>query len=260
MGALVNHGLQHATGPYRWRLAVSDGSASVALAAATPSDDDGVMTPEEHSIAQAFKASRRAAFATGRGLARDAMAELGCAPASILRTSDGAPVWPVDCLGSISHSRQWVVAVVAPSQTFLGLGIDIEQQCRVREHLFRRVLTARERAELNGVPAADRSERATWIFSAKEAVYKAVYPTLRRYIGFEAVEVQISCAQGSDTNRPRVTAQDGKATLGALGDISFRYVGSDADCALVDSAIGRLLRFGDQVIGVVVLPLLEQRL
>ncbi|MFM7120724.1 MAG: 4'-phosphopantetheinyl transferase, partial [Gammaproteobacteria bacterium] len=206
------------------------------------------------SIAREFKASRRATFATGRTLARSAMTEIGVAAGSVLRAPDGAPVWPSDCLGSISHSRAWVAAVAAQRNAYHGLGVDIEQRARVREHLFRRILTLHERDELSRMPVADQAERATWIFSAKEAVYKAVYPTLRRYIGFEAVEVHVTRAFDGDLSSAAAMAHQGHPTMGEFGRIAFRHVGVDADCGLIDNATGRLMVWHDQVIALVALP------
>jgi 4'-phosphopantetheinyl transferase EntD len=239
------------------RLSLGAEAASVALALARPREADDKLTPEEALIAREFRAARRATFSTGRSLARNAMAEIGVPAASVLRAPDGGPVWPPGCLGSISHSRDWVAAVAAQNQAYRGLGVDIEQRSRVREHLFRRILTARELHALNKLAEAERPERATWIFSAKEAVYKAVYPTLRRYIGFAAVEVQMTRSLDAGEFRVGAGALSGRPTVRELGRVSFRHVGEDAECGLIDAAIGRLMAWHDQVIALVVLPGVE---
>lgn len=83
-----------------------------------------------------------------------------------------APVWPPGFTGSISHTRQLVVVVVAPmSLRRRAIGIDIESlNCNASaQAALARCFTSDERGLLRAVPDGE-----LLAFSAKEAVYKAV--------------------------------------------------------------------------------------
>ncbi len=69
----------------------------------------------------------------------------------------------------------------------VGLGIDAEQLGRVTDNLHRVVFTAEERAWLDELPAEERPNVATTLFSAKEAFYKAQHPLTRSWVGFQDV-------------------------------------------------------------------------
>ena len=115
-----------------------DAPADIAawIAAAAPEGTAGAVdrispsapfdAAEEAAIARAVP-RRRAEFATGRRLAREALARLGCLAASLPPDSAGMPQWPTGFVGTISHSGQLCVAVVGRAHNLLGIGIDVEE-------------------------------------------------------------------------------------------------------------------------------------
>jgi enterobactin synthetase component D len=153
---------------------------------------------------------RRAEFVAGRRCAGQALAEAGGPLADrLVRGNDRLPVWPCGWLGSISHSGAWAVAVAGRSAQYLALGIDIQEliSLEAKDGVEPLVATAGEMARVHalvlcggGHRRADacwwdemRDETAlpqrralTLLFSAKEALYKALYPQLRRFQGFDA--------------------------------------------------------------------------
>ena len=66
-----------------------------------------------------------------------------------------------------------------------GLGIDIEARTAVSPQFAERVLT---RAERDWLPVP---EWRTMVFSAKEAIYKAINPLTGEFVGFSDVELDI---------------------------------------------------------------------
>ncbi|XOV81696.1 MAG: 4'-phosphopantetheinyl transferase [bacterium] len=140
------------------------------------------LHPEEklemHSMAQI----RQLAFASGRHCAHQAQHMLGLAQAPILRDKR-VPLWPAASVGSITHSETVAGAVVSTS--LRGVGLDIESSGRVEEKLFRVLFNEQEKEQIRNA----RFDAATVMFSAKEAGYKAIYPTGRKFIGF--LEAQI---------------------------------------------------------------------
>lgn len=113
-------------------------------------------------------------FLTGRRCARVALASQGVNAAAILADADGVPVWPDSWRGSITHSRGICAAVVGAESRYAYLGLDLEKTNRLGEAAIRRVVHADEAAWVAG----DQS-RASLLFSAKEAFYKAQFPHWR---------------------------------------------------------------------------------
>jgi 4'-phosphopantetheinyl transferase EntD len=104
---------------------------------------------------------------------------------AILPDDRGAPILPPGWVGSVSHKGAVAAAIVAPSGTG-WVGVDLERAVEPRADIARRILTPREQALL-----PDRGRAVTLRFAIKEAIYKAIDPTLRRYVGFTEVELEI---------------------------------------------------------------------
>jgi 4'-phosphopantetheinyl transferase EntD len=158
------------------------------------------VLPEEErpALARAVE-KRRREFIAGRVLFRQALAALGQAPLSLPQGTDRAPVWPEGWVGSITHTRAFCAVAVAPSNAFLGVGIDAEDEAPLKEDLWPRILTAPELAALSTLPATEQGTFAKFVFSAKEAAYKAQYAITRTFLGFDAMEVHRDPATSSFT-------------------------------------------------------------
>jgi 4'-phosphopantetheinyl transferase EntD len=144
---------------------------------------------EEVAVARAVP-KRRREFSTGRACAKQALAELGIVIDSLPRLDEGPPAWPGGVVGAITHSNAWGAAVVARSIDALGVGIDIELAGRMSERAARYALS---QTELDACARHPLGPAAAWIlmFSAKESIYKCLYPTVRRFIGFMEAEITL---------------------------------------------------------------------
>lgn len=147
------------------------------------SADYGIVLPDR--IARAAP-RRRAEWLAGRCCASEALRLLtgqgtypGMAP-------DRSPLWPDGTLGSISHSGDVAVAIAARAGSCLGIGIDIERVMdgRAASEIAPEALTPRERRHLANDPFS-----VTLAFSAKESLFKALYPLLRRPMSFQLSEL-----------------------------------------------------------------------
>src|SRR5258706_15919528 len=108
----------------------------------------------------------------------------------IARDDRGAPVMPEGWLGSLSHKDHLAAALVAPDDgEGARIGVDLEHARAPRQPIERRILNERELARLGD----DRRE-ITRCFAIKEAIYKAIDPFVRRYVGFTEVELVLSAA------------------------------------------------------------------
>jgi enterobactin synthetase component D len=142
---------------------------------------------EETYLGPNAAARRRFFFALGRAAARDALGEIGVAPVAIGRGSAGEPVWPEGVVGAISHTGDMAVAIVGWQTDYAGLGVDLEQLSPgLSDKAARLVCTP---AELAWVGDAGSTPRGTMLFSAKEAVFKALFPIERIWLGFSDAEL-----------------------------------------------------------------------
>lgn len=109
----------------------------------------------------------------GRACAAEALARLGAQQVAVGTNDDGAPAWPTGTVGSLTHTRRFVVAAVARAGDARGLGVDAEETMRekVIAGVARDVTSEGERRLVGGVP-----ERFTAVFSAKESLFKCVFP------------------------------------------------------------------------------------
>jgi enterobactin synthetase component D len=143
-------------------------------------DDESELFPEELAIAAALGPIRKREMIAGRSAMRSALGM----NVSVLRDDRGAPQLPEGWVGSISHKGSRAAALVARAgEGFVG--IDIERAESSRQAIESRIMTPREQSALR-----DRRE-VTLYFAIKEAVYKAIDPIVRRYVGFTEVEVEL---------------------------------------------------------------------
>ncbi len=164
---------------------------SVAVVAVGPDDYDiDAISPAEMAlISHRAVASRRRHFVLGRIAAKRALGELGAPADSILRGAHREPLWPVGIVGSITHACDHAVAAVARSESCGGIGLDLEHRSRFFEELIDQVAYGQERVWIDRQREADRPARSLEVFSAKESIYKAFFPRIRRYFGFEAARL-----------------------------------------------------------------------
>ena len=169
-------------------------------------DHDAVITLaapiDEHAVAELGAAElalveraidkRKREFATGRKLARAALAALDHPDVEILNGPDRAPIWPSGIAGSISHCDR--VAVVAMTRAAHGtVGIDVEHRDELKRELWKTVFLPHEIEALDAdFDGPMRGRMALVLFSAKEALYKAQYPRTTTFMGFHELHVAIT--------------------------------------------------------------------
>jgi len=138
-------------------------------------------------IAQAVD-KRRWEFAAGRSAARCGLHELGRAPAALLASAERDPRWPPGVLGSITHTEGFCGAAVCDDRAgLIAIGFDAERLRPLAPEVAKMVLSAGE--EASWPAGVDRGHWAMLTFSAKESVYKCLFPLLRIQIGFEDVRL-----------------------------------------------------------------------
>jgi 4'-phosphopantetheinyl transferase EntD len=151
------------------------------------------LDADERGCCQGSAACRTREFAAGRACARQALASLGAANATVGKGASREPVWPAGFVGSISHTLEYCAAAVASDDRFVALGIDIERCTRFEEGLLRLVCTEKERRWCGG----QKEFGGCLLFSAKESAFKALYPLVHFDPGFHALECEVNVERGT---------------------------------------------------------------
>jgi enterobactin synthetase component D len=143
-------------------------------------------------LALAERARRQIEIVGGRLAFRAAAREVGCHADDWALTAgeDRAPRSPPGWTVSLTHKDDLAVAVIG-AESFGLLGIDLEGGSRDRSAIMSRVCRPEELLEVQALPEPERWPNVMVRFAVKEAVYKAVAPQLRRFIGFDAARVDV---------------------------------------------------------------------
>lgn len=170
--------------------ALFGGMASVAVCSGSASPE---LFPQEMEAVDRAVPKRRLEFARGRSAARRALADLGWPAVPIPVGPDREPMWPRGVVGSITHCEGLVAAVVARDSCLATVGLDAEPAEGLPADV--RPLVLRD-SEWSTDPVTEKL-----VFSAKEAIYKALFPIVRVWIDFQDVEISLQDGAGTFTAR-----------------------------------------------------------
>ena len=159
--------------------------AAFAARRAGEPDDNDFRDDESALLTERAVAGRRQTFRLGRAAAHAALRGLDRDRAPILSGPGRDPVWPDGIVGSISHVPHLGVALVASAADTDGVGIDIEVHGETPE-LEGQVPRPEELSWLDRAAPDDRQRLLLALFSAKESLFKAFYPRVGTFFGFEA--------------------------------------------------------------------------
>ena len=146
------------------------------------SDYSQELYPQERLDWGKMKGQRSLEYSSGRRVAHKALS-IAIGESLPILIDQRRPVWPKGWVGSISHTKNKAAAVLGRECDYAGIGIDLALQNSVTERIAERITTASGRTTLT-------ADLATQIFSAKEAVYKAVNPISREFLGMRDVEIE----------------------------------------------------------------------
>ncbi len=143
---------------------------------------------------------RQREFYSGRWAAACAIHSLGGLRATPGVAHDRSPSWPAGLVGSISHTDEWALAIVADAVGAHRLGIDLEfvPAVSVIQGLEEVVCSASEHHTLaNAVQCSlmTSSDILALVFSAKESLFKALYTEVQSY--FDYLDAEVADIQAS---------------------------------------------------------------
>ena len=158
-------------------------------------DKDFLLLPEEQAIAESFGSQkRRTEFILGRICAHGALSRFGLESEPILRNPETRePCWPDSVWGSITHSAGFAAVAVGLKKEINGVGIDLESFSRSVDYKIRRHVCVDSEIEwLDSLPTKQANRALRIIFSAKESIFKCLYPSTQTYLDFEDASVSIN--------------------------------------------------------------------
>ena len=100
---------------------------------------------------------------------------------------DRLPNWPSGWTGSISHCATVTIAIAGQTSSHSSLGVDVEEwmDTQVAKSVQSEIGLPSEIDLFDGLSF---HHALTLLFSAKEALYKALYPLVRQFFDFKAVQ------------------------------------------------------------------------
>ena len=136
---------------------------------------------------------RQKEFFTARWCARKCLNILGFdGHQPILIGKNGEPLWPEGVTGSISHSKGIFCASAALSSNYLSLGIDIEPiRNKISDDAFDLIVNDNETDWLSRIHDNIDFFRLL-VFSAKESLYKLLFPLIQKKYYFNTVSIFIA--------------------------------------------------------------------
>ena len=130
---------------------------------------------------------RKIDFITGRLCASQALAMLDPRrkwPIVSFGT-DRLPGWPEGVVGSITHTEGFSSACVALSTDYQSLGIDAEKVMPVEQaEKIEATISFDQERELTQTKGFELAKGLSLIFSAKESLFKCLYPLVKINFGF----------------------------------------------------------------------------
>lgn len=146
---------------------------------------------DEYEYIKSSVQKRKNEFSTGRVLVKKCLRKLNVFDFPVVRTKEGAPVFPGHISGCISHTTNYCIVALARKSIYSSIGLDVEEISGMNRKIAEKICTDSELRQL-----ADKSENlyikyATLLFSAKECFYKLQYPITKIMLGFRDVEIEI---------------------------------------------------------------------
>lgn len=198
--------------------------------------DLATLPAEEQALVAKAVPKRVREFVAGRTLARRMLSEAGVPDQPLLRTEHGAVPWPRGVQASISHCGPWVGVAMTTDPSICGLGLDIEEAKPLEEKYWHVILTDDDMRHVDSWPADARQRVAKRMFGAKEAAYKAQYPTSQQFLPFSAMWVEVASDQKSFEAHFRVDASPWR--VGDTLEGRFETMGEHVVTAVVAPARG----------------------
>ncbi len=133
---------------------------------------------------------RQSEYLAGRYAAKMALAQLSSDSYEVPTGKHRSPVWPANTIGSLTHTSTTAFCAVGPANKVDFVGIDFENWLPDKTVTSVKSSIISEREELFLQRQSMSFNHAfTLTFSAKESLFKALYPMVGYYFDFSAAEI-----------------------------------------------------------------------
>jgi len=155
------------------------------------------LLPEERDTTGEMTPLRLREFEHGRSCARQALEKLGYPNCAVPVSHSREPVWPAGTVGSITHCDGTAAAAVARTADIGGIGLDIETDEPLDANLL--PMICRDDEWPRTTTAESRMLIGKLLFSAKESVFKCIWPQVRRFVDFNEVSIELNLDRNTFT-------------------------------------------------------------
>lgn len=144
---------------------------------------ENLFSEELDLLSLSASEKRKQEFIAGRCAAHNAQRQIDNIITPILKGDHGEPLWSGNLIGSITHSKEYALAVVSHKEYFYSLGLDLEEiPLQSKWHLVNHICNDMEKQWASN--CNNPSNRLIQIFSAKESIYKAFFPICHYSLSF----------------------------------------------------------------------------
>ncbi|MCG9629018.1 4'-phosphopantetheinyl transferase superfamily protein [Vibrio mediterranei] len=137
-------------------------------------------------ISSVFK--RRSEYLAARYAAQCLLKTTGCR-SNVGTSHNREPIWPLGFCGSLSHTDNKAIALLCSERSGLLPGVDIETFTSSTMKDIENVFTTEEEQSILKFSNLSYELALMIVFSTKESLFKAIYPDVRKYFGFELAKV-----------------------------------------------------------------------
>ena len=140
---------------------------------------------------------RKSSFFAGRLAAKVGMGALGVSEEDVGVGPRGEPLWPKTVSASLSHTDDTAMCILSCGQ--YRLGIDVERPMNVTDsYEVKKMIMTKFEQQYFSKFSFGKNCLTTILFSAKECLYKALYPEVQSYFDFldvETIRVDLLCSE-----------------------------------------------------------------
>lgn len=146
------------------------------------------FTAIDFNLSTSACTKRKNEFYSGRWSAIQCLAKKNASNLSIQIGEDRAPIWPMGIIGSISHSDQLAATLLDENTYCLAIGLDIQpiSSQTLAQNLKNFILHP---LEIKRFGHQFNARLFDLIFSAKETLFKALYPSCSIFFDHQEAEV-----------------------------------------------------------------------
>ncbi|MEZ8143883.1 4'-phosphopantetheinyl transferase [Enterovibrio sp. FF113] len=133
---------------------------------------------------------RKAEYLAGRVVSKWALERIGSKSLHVGRDEDRKPIFPIGFSGSISHSQNTAICVVTTNKHIKYVGIDVENTVTSKvANELKHLIASNHEFSLLRSSGLSINQKVTLIFSAKESLFKAIYPYANQILGFDSSSI-----------------------------------------------------------------------